>query len=144
MAETVKLKAIKALEDAIKRVSGVAQVVRSPAFAIEQETARFPLIFLWEESEQKERVNRLARARVSVQVQIWHRSSELDAVDELAGKIEKALLTDETVARTVSALRPDPERSAVKLITDEFLVGCVLGYVFELNHVWADPFDDGR
>ncbi|MEO0250056.1 MAG: hypothetical protein ABIN58_11135 [candidate division WOR-3 bacterium] len=146
MADTVKTGVLKALEEALGAVSALGQIIRNPSKPVDQETARFPLAFVFDEEESKRQVNRYALVTMPVQIEVWMRTGEADisdAADEIAAAIEQTLLSSATVALRCQDIRPDPERSVVKFYADEFLGGCVLRYIVQYRHVWGDPYDAG-
>ncbi len=139
-------RACHALEDALGTVAGIGQVIRNPSKPIAQETARFPLVFVFDEEESKRQVNRYALVTMPVQIEVWMRAGDADisdASDAIAAAIEQTLLSSATVALWCQDIRPDPERSVIKFYTDEFIGGCVLRYIVQYRHIWGNPYDAG-
>jgi len=147
MADTVKTRAIKAIEKAIGEIEGINGVFRNPAMEVQRETGTFPIVFVYDTEEKKVQVNRYAQVTVPVRIELWNEGEEagfLDSEDELVAEIEKKLLSDENVRLWCRRIRPSPERSSSKFMGEEHMGGIVMWWEIEFHHIWGDPYNAGR
>ena len=152
MADTVKISLMKSIETAIgaMTVSGATEfptVIRNPSKPIDPETASFPIVFLFDDTENKVRRNRVADITMPIQIEIWckeHEDSSGDQLDIYNADIEKELLSNVTVKTWAKVLEPDTGASFAKQYVDEFLSIGISKWICRFLTVWGDPYDIGR
>jgi hypothetical protein len=149
MPDPVKTSLLKAITTALEgiTVDGVTllgTVIRNPSKPIDRETAKFPLVFIYDESEEIINRNRLAMVTMPLQIEVWLKEHELsvsDQADIVEAEIHKALCTDTQVLYWSMDIRPDPANSATKFYDDEFIGGTILRYIVKFAYAWGDPYD---
>jgi len=147
MALPVKTELLKAIEAAINDIPEVREVIRNPSKPIDRETAKFPLVFIFDEAESWAERNRIVMASMPVHVEVWLREKVEQAsnmADLLQAKIYQAITTDADVRFWSMRVRPDPDQTAAKFFVDEFLGGVILRYLADYSFKDGDPFAQAK
>lgn len=152
MADTIKISLMKSIETAISGllVGAIAEfpsVVRNPSKPIDPETKVFPIVFIFDDIENKAHRNRIADISMPIQIEIWckyHEDTAGDQLDIYNADIEKELLSNAAIKTYAKVLEPDPGASFNKQYVDEFLSVGISKWLCRFVHVWGDPYDIGR
>lgn len=161
MPEPVKTLLLKAIENAIKEIIDnqsqlIFNVIRNPFQTKNLETVKFPLVFIFDETEDKKPRNRLADCYLPLHLELWVQAHEestdtelslLDQTDYYAALIEQRLVNIKTYYPGNEWIRqviPRQGNSVTKFLQDEFLGGAILLYEAFYLHVWGNPFDPAR
>lgn len=148
MADPVKTLLLKAIENAVKGISGVGTVIRNPSKPPDKETAVFPVVHIWDEPESIEERNRIARCTFVLQVDWWtdvHESLGSDAADKFQADSLMAFLTDTGIRNYAMKIGPVPggageEWWSNKGMIDEFFYGLAMRYEVKYAYVWGNPY----
>ena len=141
--EPVKTKLLKAIQACIEGVAGVSQVIRNPSKPVDRDTAVFPLVFIFDESESVVNRNRIDTVTMPIQIQIWvqiHEGILGDQADILEAEIYKALWRNADVKYYSMRMFPETGNTATKFFQDEFSGGIVLRYTAIYSYKFQDPY----
>lgn len=161
MPEPVKTLLLKVIEQALKDIlnedtTTAFTVVRNPFQVKTIETAKFPIIFIFDETEDKKPRNRLADCYLPIHIELWVKAHEdaqddepslLDQADLYAAQIEYRLVNVRRFypgLEWIKQIIPRPGVSITKFLQDEFLGGAILLYDTFYLHEWGNPFNAMR
>lgn len=153
--KTLVLKAIKMelegilLEDLVTPL--FTKVVRNPSKPIDHDFFKSPMCFVFDDSEQRTRRNRLADVILPIQIEGWIKTDEAneeedlsDQADIIEAEVHKALVNSTDIKVWAKDIFPDTGNSSTKFYVSDYMGGVILRYTVKYLHVWGDPYDIGR
>lgn len=146
MADPVKTILMDAIKTALEGITLIKYVKPGQVIPIDEETAVYPWVCFFDETETKVARNRLAMKEFDLIVQAWVKEKVAVSLDEqldlMDAEIEKTLLTDAGII--AATLRIDPV-SAEKLYVDDE-VRAILQAIYHIQyaHVWKDPYNPAK
>jgi len=145
MAEPVKTLLLKAIENGIKTITGINQVIRNPSKPIDRDTANYDIAFVFDDRSEKTRRNRIAMNSFPLHIEIWIQGTSGQAISDKADIYEAAihamLETDSAIKAKMMTLI---EESAEKFFVDELLGGIILLSKVTYAHAWGDAYNAVR
>lgn len=161
MADTVKTLLLKSLYVALSNIlteEGEAlfgRIVRFPFTAQSLENIKYPVLFIFEETENIERRNRVADCRLNMHIEFWDEihTKEIevglisDRLDYLAAAVYMRLVNIKQYYPQLSWIKliePQESNSVTKFYESDTLAGAVLLYKAWYLHEWGDPYNPGR
>lgn len=161
MPEPVKTLLLKSIETAIRDMRDeldelIFDVIRNPFQTKNLETVKFPLVFIFDETEDKKPRNRLADCYLPLHIEIWIQAHEeatdtessiLDQADYYSALIEYRLVNIKSFysgLEWIKQIIPRPGNTITKFLQDEFLGGAILSYETFYLHEWGNPFNPAR
>lgn len=161
MADTVKTLLLKSLVVALSEIlddEGAAlfgRVIRYPFTAQSIENVKYPVLFIFEETENIDRRNRVADCSLNLHLEFWDEIHVTEAnigqisdrLDYLAAQVYIRLINIKIYYPMLSWIKniePQETNSVTKFYESDTLAGAVLLYKAIYLHVWRDPYNPGR
>jgi hypothetical protein len=147
MAEPLKTLILRAIEEAVMAIPVVGSVKRNPPSPPKRETAIFPVVFIYDDTESKVNNNRYSRNTFAVQLETYFLADEEDASDKadlIDSEIYKVALKDPGILALVNSIRPEEGNTSSKQFVDEFMGVLVARYVVVYQHAYGDPTDPAK
>lgn len=143
MTVPVKTLILREIRNTINALECIGEVVRNPAIPPNLEVAIYPVVFIFDEIEQRNRRNRLAINLLPLHIEVWLRA-DLDEGGEQADLVDAEIykaLTANPGALGAMDIMPDETQSSQKQYPDDQNVVLVLKWVVKYGHKWGDPMD---
>lgn len=161
MADTVKTLLLKSLVVALSEILTeegdplFGRVIRFPFTAQSLENIKYPVLFIFEETEDIDRRNRVADCRLKMHLEFWDeifvKETEIgqisDRLDYLAAQVYIRLTNIKQYYPQLSWIKliePQDTNSVTKFYESDSLAGAVLLYKAWYLHEWGNPYDPGR
>jgi hypothetical protein len=147
MAEPLKTLILRAIQEAVTAIPLVGSVKRNPPTPPRRETAIFPVVYIYDDTESKKNNNRYSMNTFPIQFETYFLADEEDASDKadlIDSEIYQAVLQDEGILALVSAIAPEVENSSSKQFVDEFTGVLISRYVVVYRHAYGDPTNQAK
>jgi hypothetical protein len=147
MAEPLKTLILRAIQEAVTAIPIVGSVRRNPPTPPRRETAVFPAVFIYDDTESKINNNRYSQNIFAVQFEVYFLADEEDASDKadlIDSEIYKTVLKDTAILALINGIKPEEGNSSSKQFVDEFTGVLVSRYVVTYRHAWGDPTDQAK
>ncbi len=162
MADTVNTLLLKALTIALSEILDedgtdplFGRIIRWPFTVQSIENIKYPVLFIFEETLDINRRNRVADCRLKMHLEFWDELHVTEAnIDEISNRLD--YLAAQIFIRLVNIKQYYPQLSWIKLIEpqdtnsitkfyeSDSLAGAVCLYKVWYLHEWDDPYDPGR
>jgi hypothetical protein len=148
IVDPVKTKILKRVLEVIEAVPMVKMAKRNPPAPPKHDTAIFPAVWVYDDTESKKRRNRYSMNIFTIQTETYFLANEEDASDQadlIDAEIYKALLADTDIrALVVDSVEAEEENSTSKQFVDEFMGVVISRFIVKYAHAWGDPFDQAK
>jgi hypothetical protein len=147
MADPLKTRILKAIEDAVRTIPMVALVKRNPPTPPNRETAIYPVVFIYDDVESKVNNNRYSRNVFAAQFETYFLADVDNASDEadlIDCEIYKKVLTDPAILALINAIKPEEGNSSGKQYLEDFTGVLISRYTITYQHLWGDPTNQAK
>jgi len=147
MAEPVKTLIMRAILETVEAISIVGSVKRNPPTPPKRETAIFPAVYVYDDTESKVNNNRYSRNTFAVQIETYLLADEEDASEKaelIDSEIYKAILIAPAVLALVNSIKPEEGNTVSRQFLDEFTGALISRYVVVYQHKYGDPTDQAK
>lgn len=144
MAEPVKTLIMRAIVETVEAISIVGSVKRNPPTPPKRETANFPAVFIYDDTESKVNNNRYSKNTFSVQIETYFLADDDDASEQaelIDSEIYKAILVAPAILALINKIAPEEGNSTSRQFLDEFTGALISRYVVVYQHKYGDPTD---
>jgi len=150
VADTIKIQIMEALVTDVKSVTDFdpEMVEGRPPAVIDQDTAKYPLAFVWDDTEYIEARSRLEAGTISASIAIWCEGRDYNKqAENLRGKIKERLYGDASSLRALRAVTREIGADKFYVILEDEEDDSILGLGgltmrLEIRYLtkYADPF----
>ena len=147
MAEPVKTLIMRAIVEAVTAIPMVGSVKRNPPTPPKRETAIFPAVYVYDDTESKMNNNRYSKNTFPVQIETYFLADDEDASEEaelIDSEIYKVVLKDPALLALINSITPEAGSSSSKQFLDEFTGVLISRYVVVYQHKYGDPTDQAK
>lgn len=154
MADSVKIKVMEALVADVESVTDFhpEMVEGRPPTVIDQDTAVYPLAFVWDDDEDVQSRNRLEVGIVSANIAIWCEGVDYNKqAENLRAKIKERLYGDASSLRALRATCREIGSTKFYVILEDEADDTILGYGgltmrLEIRYLtkYVDPFSQSN
>ena len=147
MAEPVKTLIMRAIVETVEAISIVGSVKRNPPTPPKRETAIFPAVYVYDDTESKVNNNRYSRNTFAVQIETYVLADEEDASEKaelIDSEIYKAVLVAPAILALINSIKPEEGNSTSRQFLDEFTGALISRYVVVYQHKYGDPTDQAK
>jgi hypothetical protein len=144
MAEPVKTLIMRAIVETVEAISIVGSVKRNPPTSPKRETAIFPAVYVYDDTESKVNNNRYSKNTFPVQIETYFLADEEDASEQaelVDSEIYKAVLAAPAILALVNKIAPEEGNTVSRQFLDEFTGALISRYVVVYQHKYGDPTD---
>lgn len=146
--EPVKTFVLRELKAIVETVVEVGSVVARPGKGIELETAKYPIVFMFDDPESKRDNNRVTMISMPLQLDIYLKDQEMsfsDQADWVQALIEQKFAAGSAGFKTYGlVITPDADTTGMKDYIDEFLGKLTLRFTVQYAHLRGNPFETGK
>ena len=148
VVDPVKTMILQAITEVVKAIPIVGTVRRNQPTPPKKETAEFPAVWIYDDTESKRRRNRYSMNSFGLQVETYFFADNDEASDKadlIDCMIYQALLSDLSIkALVVDNIESEEENSTSKQFVDEFMGVVISRFIVKYAHAWGDPFDQAK
>lgn len=161
MADTVKTLLLKSLVVALGDILTdegeilFNRVIRFPFTAQSIENVKYPVLFIFEETGNIDRRNRIADCTLKLHLEVWDeihvKESDIGLISDRLDYLEAQVYIRLTNIKSyypqlswIKNIEPDENNSVTKMYESDIFAGAVLKYNAIYLHEWGDPYNPGR
>ncbi|MBM4272805.1 MAG: hypothetical protein FJ139_11720 [Deltaproteobacteria bacterium] len=145
MSDPVKVSLLKAIETALKTVTGIKTVHRTPSTPIDRETAAYPFVSMHPGKDAPEERNRIVIITFPLELMIWTLAGATpieDQGDILEAEIIKTMFTNTQVAYW--SLRIKYAGSDYFYTDNELIGGKFIWFDVTYAYRYGDPYNPAK
>ena len=147
MAEPVKTLIMRAIVETVEAISIVGSVKRNPPTPPKRETALFPAVYVYDDTESKMNNNRYSKNTFAVQIETYFLAEDEAASEQaelIDSEIYKAVLVAPAILALINKITPEEGNSTSRQFLDEFTGALISRYVVVYQHKYGDPTDQAK